>query len=251
MYKFVHLTVLVLALAGALGSASVSASEKLYIYTENFPPYNMSATGRAFEHKGKSIDGLCTEMVKSVLDAADLDYVIKLRNWDYGYNRALNKRNHGIYCTTHTESRASRFKWVGPLTKNLWTIFAAAGSDLKINKLEDTKGLTYGGYRNDVMTEYLLERGYNVSAIDSDDLNPKRLELGQIDVWIADRLAGPYFAAQQDVEGLKVVYTFNDTELYLAMNPDTSDEVIQKLNKGLETIKNNGMYEAIETKYGL
>lgn len=251
MRKFVHLTVLVLALVGAMGSASASASEKLYIYTENFPPYNMSATGRAFEHKGKNIDGLCTEMVKSVLEATDLDYVIKLRNWDYGYNRALNKRNHGIYCTTYTENRASRFKWVGPLTKNLWTIFAAAGTNLNIDKLEDTKELLFGGYRNDVMTEYLLEHGYNVSAIDSDDLNPKRLELGQVDVWIADRLAGPYFAAQQDVEGLEVVYTFNDTELYLAMNPDTSDEVIQKLNNGLETIKNNGMYEAIETKYGL
>lgn len=234
-----------------MGPVSAAASEKLYIYTENFPPYNMSATGRAFEHKGKSIDGLCTEMVKSILKATDLDYVIKLRNWNYGYNRALNKRNHGIFCTTLTETRAPRFKWVGPLTKNLWTIFAAAGVNLKIDKLEDTKDLLFGGYRNDVMTEYLLERGYNVSAIDSDDLNPKRLELGQVDVWIADRLAGPYFAAQQDVEGLEVVYTFNDTELYLAMNLDTSDEVIQKLNDGLETIRNNGMYEAIETKYGL
>lgn len=251
MSKFVHLTVLALALAGAMAPASVSASEKLYIYTENFPPYNMSATGRAFEHNENGIDGLCTEMVKSILEATDLDYVIKLRNWDYGYNRALNKRNHGIYCTTYTENRASSFKWVGPLTKNLWTIFAAAGSDLKIDKLEDTRELRYGGYRNDVMTEYLLERGYKVSAIDSDDLNPKRLELGQIDVWIADRLAGPYFAAQQNVEGLEVVYTFNDTELYLAMNLETSDEIIQKLNDGLEAIRNNGMYEAIETKYGL
>lgn len=249
MRTLVCLITLFLVFAGAVAPAS--ASDKLYIYTENFPPYNMSATGRAFEHKGEGIDGLCTEMVKSILEATDLDYVIKLRNWDYGYNRALNKRNHGIYCTTYTENRASRFKWVGPLTKNLWTVFAAAGTDLKIDKLEDTRELLYGGYRNDVMTEYLLERGYNVSAIDSDDLNPKRLELGQVDVWIADLLAGPYFAAQQDVEGLEVAYTFNDTELYLAMNLETSDEIIRKLNAGLETIKNNGMYEAIETKYGL
>ncbi|OJS98754.1 substrate-binding periplasmic protein [Marinobacter nauticus] len=227
------------------------ASERIYIYTENFPPYNMSATGRAFEHNEDGIDGLCTEMVKAILEHSGLDYVIKLRNWDFGYNRALNKKNHGIYCTTYTENRASQFKWVGPLTTNLWTIFAPPGTDLKIDSLEDTRGMLYAGYRGDVMTEYLLERDFRVSAMDSDDLNPKRLELGQVDLWIADRLAGPYFASQQDVEGLEPVFSFNNTELYLAMNLETSEEVIRKLRQGLETIRNNGMYEAIETKWGL
>ena len=239
----------VLALGG--GAATVSASDKLYIYTENFPPYNMSATSRAFEHNGNEVDGICSEMVKAILDKSGLDHVIKLRNWDYGYKRALSKRNHGIFCTTYTEERAPHFKWVGPLTKNLWTIFAAAGTDLDIDKLEDTKGMLYGGFRNDVMTNYLLERGYKVSEMESDDINPKRLELGQVDLWISDRLAGPYFASQQDVEGLEPVYSFNESELYLAMNPNTPDEVIQILQESLETIKESGMYQAIETKYGL
>lgn len=251
MCKGVRLIALMLALFGSLASVPASASEKLYLYTENFPPYNMSATGRAFEHNENSIDGICTEMVKAILQTTDLDYVIKLRNWDYGYNRALDKKNHGIFCTTFTEEREPLFNWVGPLTKNLWTIFAASGTNLKIDKLEDTKGMLYAGYRNDVMTEYLLERGYKVSAMESDDINPKRLELGQVDLWIADRLAGPYFASQQDVEGLQPIYSFNDTELYLAMNPGTPDEVMKKLTDGLEKIKSNGMYEAIETKYGL
>ncbi|MDF0751453.1 ABC transporter substrate-binding protein [Marinobacter sp. 71-i] len=247
-----HLTPLFLVALVMMASVSTAqASDKLYLYTENFPPYNMSATGRAFEHNGTNIDGLCSEMVKAILNNTDLDYVIKLRNWDYGYNRALNKSNHGIFCTTYTESRAPRFKWVGPLTRNLWTIFAPAGTDLQIDRLEDARGLRFGGYRNDVMTEYLLERGYEVSALDSDDLNPKRLELGQIDLWIADRLAGPYFASQQNVEGLEPVYSFNDTELFLAINLDTPDATVEKLNAGLRKVHESGMFEAIETKYGL
>lgn len=232
-------------------AAGVQADEKLYFYTENFPPYNMSASGRAFEHNGEDIDGLCTEMVKAIMSHTDLEYRIKLRNWDYGYNRVLDKPNHGIFCTTYTEDRAPQFKWVGPLTRNLWTVFAPPGSDIKMDELEDAKGMTIGGYRGDVMTEYLLKRGYTVSQLDSDDLNPKRLALKQIDLWIADRLAGPYFASQQDIEGLEPVYSFNKTELYLAMNPNTSDEVIEELKEGLETIRENGMYEAIEDKYGL
>lgn len=251
MCKGVRLIALIVAFLGGMASVPAYASERLYLYTENFPPYNMSSTGRAFEHNASSIDGICTEMVKAILQATSLDYVIKLRNWDYGYNRALDKPNHGIYCTTFTEEREPLFKWVGPLTKNLWTIFAASGTSLQIDKLEDTRGMLYAGYRNDVMTKYLLERGYKVSAMESDDINPKRLELGQVDLWIADRLAGPYFASQQDVEGLEPVFSFNDTELYLAMNPGTSDEIMRQLNAGLEEIRRNGMYEAIETKYGL
>ncbi|WP_228289202.1 substrate-binding periplasmic protein [Marinobacter salinisoli] len=245
-------TSLLLSLTACLILApKLQASDKLYLYTENFPPYNMSATGRAFEHTGADIDGLCTEMVKAILEQTDLDYVIKLRNWDYGYNRALSKRNHGIFCTTYTEERAPRFKWVGPLTVNLWTIFAPAGSDFEMDSLDDAEGMVFGGYHNDVMTEYLLARGFNVSAINSDDLNPKRLELGQVDLWIADRLAGPYFASQQNVEGLIPVYSFNDTELFLALNPETPDEIVDKLNDGLEQVRQSGMFEAIETKYGL
>lgn len=235
----------------AVYSTTLQASERLYLYTENFPPYNMSNSGRAFEHSADDISGLCTELVLAALKETDLDFRIKLRNWDYGYNRALNKPNHGIFCTTYTEDRAPLFKWVGPLTNNLWTVFAPADTDLKMTSLEDAKDKLFGGYKNDVKSEYLIKRGYRVSALDSDDLNPKRLELGQIDLWLADRLGGPYVASQQNVDGLVPLYSFNATELYLALNPETPDHIIQALNEGMDKIRESGMFEAIETKYGL
>ncbi|OEY67940.1 amino acid ABC transporter substrate-binding protein [Marinobacter sp. X15-166B] len=242
---------LILALLAFVTTSVVGASERLYVYTENYPPYNMSTQGRAFEHSADQIDGICAERAKAVIEQAGIDYVMKLRNWDYGYTRAQQKINHGIICTTYTEARAPLFKWVGPLAQNEWTIFAPPGSTFKMNRLEDAKGKTIGGYRNDVRSEYLLERGYKVSALESDDLNPKRLELGQIDLWIAERLGGPYYASQQNVEGLVPVYSFNNVGLYLAMNLDTPDAVVERLNQALEAIKINGMYDAIGTKYGL
>ncbi|MBQ0746483.1 MAG: transporter substrate-binding domain-containing protein [Marinobacter sp.] len=245
------ISLFILAMLTLLNTSQVFASERLYMYTENFPPYNMSSNGRAFEHSADKIDGICTERAKAVLDQSGYDYRIKLRNWNYGYNRALSKANHGIFCTTYTEERAPLFKWVGPLAQNLWTIFAPPGSTFTMERLEDAKGKTIGGYRNDVRSEYLLKRGYKMSVIDSDDLNPKRLALGQIDLWIAERLGGPYLASQQDIEGLVPVYSFNDVDLYLAMSPDTPDEVIEDLNKALEATRKNGTYDAIGTKYGL
>lgn len=241
----------VLMMLAVFGTPQMVAADRLYIYTESFPPYNMSTNGRAFEHSADKIDGICAERAKAVLDQSGYDYRMKLRNWDYGYNRALSKENHGIFCTTYTEERASLFKWVGPLAQNLWTIFAPPGSNMKMNRLADAKGKTIGGYRNDVRSEYLIKHGYTVSVIESDDLNPKRLALGQIDLWIAERLGGPYLASQQDVEGLVPVFSFNDVDLYLAMSPETPDEVIADLNQALQAVKDNGTFDAIGTKYGL
>ncbi|WP_417501297.1 substrate-binding periplasmic protein [Marinobacter sp.] len=239
------------AMLAIFSTSQIVAAERLYIYTESFPPYNMSTNGRAFEHSADKIDGMCTERAKAILDLSGYDYRIKLRNWDYGYNRALNKAYHGIYCTTLTEEREPLFKWVGPIAQNTWTIFAPPGSTFKMNKLEDAKDKSIGGYRNDAKGKYLLERGYNLSALESDDLNPKRLQLGQIDLWVAERLSGPYVASQQDVEGVVPVFSFKDVDMYLAMSPETPNEVIEGLNKALEAIKKNGTYDAIGTKYGL
>ena len=98
----------------ALSLPAITASaEKVYLYTENFPPYNMSGEGRAFEHKAADIDGLCAEMVKAIVAHTDLDYMMKLRSWTYGYGRALEKKNHGIFCTTYTEERASTIQMGG------------------------------------------------------------------------------------------------------------------------------------------
>ncbi|MDX1755930.1 MAG: transporter substrate-binding domain-containing protein [Marinobacter sp.] len=247
-----RLIAVMLLTVSALGLSAVGhASDKLYLYTENYPPYNMSATGRAFEHKAEQIDGLCTELVEAILANTDLDFSIKLRNWEYGYQRALNKPNHGIFCTALNDERAELFKWVGPLTTIAWTVFGPANSDLQIRSLEDARGHTFGGYRNDVMSVFLKERGFEVSELDSNDLNPKRLALGQIDLWLVDRLTGYYLAAAQDIDDLQELYAFNETELYLALNPETPDAMVATLQQALERVHRSGMFEAIETKWGL
>jgi polar amino acid transport system substrate-binding protein len=58
-------------------------------------------------------------------------------------------------------------------------------------------------------------------------------------------------ASQQNVDGIEPVFSFNDTELFLAINPETPEATVEKLNAGLKKVHESGMFEAIETKYGL
>ena len=47
------------------------------------------------------------------------------------------------------------------------------------------------------------------------------------------------------------MFSFNDTQLFLALNLETSDKIVAELQSGLAAIRESGMFEAIETKYGL
>jgi len=229
-----------------------TASDQLRIYTEQYPPYNMTTSGQPFAHSESEITGLCTDVLKALLEKTQLDYSIKLRDFSYGMNRARQHENHGIYCVAKTEKRAPFYQWVGPLTGIKWTLFAKPGSTIKLNDLEGARDYRIGGYRGDVMTSYLEDKGFDVSVIANNGLNAKRLEHNQIDLWVSDGLAGPYIAADgSDITGLESVLVFRETPLYLAVNKDSDPEIIKALEEAYQAMQQNGEIATISRSYGL
>lgn len=240
------------SLLGMLLSAVVStslAAERLYIFTENYPPYNTSSTGESFAHSAEDISGICGDMVKAMLARVDYDYVMKMRAWSFAYDRVKDKENHGLFCTARTDEREDQFQWVGPLASIKWTLFAAPGSDITLNSLEDAKDLKIAGYKGDVMSDYLVEQGFNVIMSLSSDVNTNRLKLGQADLWVTDGLVGPLMAEKQGVTGLKPVLVFRETPMYLALNKQTSPAIVSDLQKALDSARSDGELEAIVARY--
>ena len=91
------------------------ADDKLYIFTENYPPYNASTTGQGFAHNREDITGICTDMVKTMMDRVDYEYVMKMRDWSRAYEWVQGRENHALFCTARTDEREDEFQWVGPL----------------------------------------------------------------------------------------------------------------------------------------
>lgn len=229
-----------------------SASEQLRIYTEQYPPYNMTTNGQPFAHSESEVTGLCTDVLKAILEKSSVGYSIKLRDLSYGMNRSQKHADHGIYCVSKTAEREPFFEWIGPLSSIQWTLFAKPGSDIKLDNLEDARDYRIGGYKGDVMTGYLEDQGFNVSAITNNGLNGRRLVQNQIDLWVADGLAGPYLAADvSDVTDLEVVLVFRETPMYLAVNKDSDPDMINALNAAYEAMKEAGETETISRSYGL
>lgn len=237
-----------LVLAGF--AASATAADRLYIFTEKYPPYNDTASGQAFAHSEDDITGICSDMVKAALARVDYDYVMKMRAWSYAYNWVQDRENHGLFCTARTDERENQFQWVGPLASIKWTLFAAPDSNIRLNSLEEAKNLQIAGYKGDVMSDYLIANGFNVITAISGDVNTRRLMLGQADLWVTDGLVGPLVAkAEHGITGLKPVLVFRETPMYLAFSTNTDPTVIADLQRALDEARRAGELDKIENSY--
>jgi polar amino acid transport system substrate-binding protein len=234
----------------AASSATVQASERLYIFTEHYPPYNASVSGEGFAHNEDQITGICTDMVKAMLARVDYDVQMKMRAWSYAYDWVQGRENHGLFCTARTDEREQLFQWVGPLASIKWTLFAAPDSDITLSSLDDAKDLRIAGYRGDVMSQYLVDQGFDVIMNASGDVNPRRLVLGQADLWVTDGLVGPLVAEDEHgITGLRPVLVFRETPMYLAMSPQTRPGIVADLQQALDSARSEGELEAIVARY--
>ncbi|WP_165495688.1 substrate-binding periplasmic protein [Marinobacter halodurans] len=230
--------------------AQAAFGERLYLYTVDYPPLMTSKTGHYYAHRREDIGGACTEVVKAMMANTKYEYVMKMRDWSLAYDRVKAKKNHGLFCTVRNDARENDFQWVGPLLPLRWTLFAAPGSDIKLDSLEDARNLKIAGYRGDIMTETLLKEGFNVTRPVSDRGNARSLEMGVVDLWVTDRLVGPALArSAANLTGMRPVLEFRETQTYLAVSKSTDASVVAGLQAGLDKAIADGTVKAIMASY--
>ncbi len=238
------------AFAIALAFTSLSqAADKLTLLTENYPPFNMSIDDKNFARES-GIDGVSTDILREMMARTNINYSMTLRSpWNRIYKMTQKKSNYGLFSTTYTEERKSLFKWVGPLVENDWVVFKKANSSIKISSLEDLKKYKVGGYKGDATAEYLKSRGINIIETALDKHNAEKLAAGRIDLWAASRFAAPYVAETAGVELPAAIFTFKSVDLYLALNLNTSDSTISRLQSALDAMKQDGTFDTLVNNY--
>lgn len=229
--------------------SSFAETPKFKLVTENFVPFNFSVNSKDFEHDENNISGICTEIVREVFQRAELEYKIKLRQWNYAFDYAKKRPNRGVFCTSRTDERDALFKWVGPMVKNDWVIFGLENFKGSVNSEQDLKKYKVGGYKGDALSNYLKSKNIDISELPDDRLNPKRLKDGMIDLWVSSKYTGPKLARDAGINNLKAIYTIKESELYLAMHKGTDDQWINKLNDELSKLKSSGAIKEITRKY--
>lgn len=238
--------VTILALACGL---SLARAEPLVLLTENLPPFNMSVAGTNYA-RDDGVTGISSDILRAVCERAQVQCQQILRfPWQRVYQQTLDDAGYGLFSTARTAEREGLFKWVGPIASNEWVLFSKGDSSIQLNSLDDARRYRIGGYKGDAKTQFLLDRGLEVQTALRDSENVKKLERGQIDLWVTSNQAGRFVARQEGVENLKMVQKLHTADLYLALNLQTPDELVQKLQSALDSLRAEGALKSIEARY--
>ena len=238
-----------LLLMATAARAELPDDYKMVLLTENFPPFNMAADGKNYA-ADRNISGINAEIVREMFKRAGIAYSLTLRfPWERIYNQALEHPDQGLFSTTYTPEREPLFKWVGPLASTGWVLLAPAGSPMRLSSLDQAQQYRIGAYKNDAVSQHLESKGFEPINSLRDQENISKLLKGQIDLWATTDPVGPYLAKQEGVSGLTTVLRFNDAQLFLALNKQTPDEVVTRLQKALNEMKSDGAIDAIMRRY--
>ncbi|WPC05505.1 ABC transporter substrate-binding protein [Pseudomonas benzenivorans] len=238
-----------LMLMASAAHAEVDPDYRMVLLTENFPPYNMAINGKNFAQED-NLDGIAVDIVREMFKRAGIQYNLTLRfPWDRIYKLALEKPGYGVFVTARLPEREALFKWVGPIGPDDWVLLARGDSAISLSSLEQAKQYKVGAYKGDAIAQHLEEQGLQPITALRDQMNAEKLMEGKIDLWATGDPAGRYLAKQEGISGLKTVLRFDSAELYLALNKEVPDEVVQKLQGELDKMRAEGFVDDILNSY--
>jgi polar amino acid transport system substrate-binding protein len=234
---------LVNLLAAVLLSLHLAApAETLVLTTEQSAPFNMMVDGK--------IVGVAVDKLTVLMRRAEQPYTMRLLPWARAYQMALHERQTCVFSTTRTPQREADFKWVGPLGSNTWVMYGLARRGLRLNSLDDARGMKIGTYNGDVRETYLKAIGHDVDSAVNDSRNPRKLLIGRIDLWASSpHEAIPQLEANGWRGEIVPLLTFKRTDLYLACSRSVSSALVERLNGLLADMMADGTTEAIERRY--
>ena len=228
------------------------AKEHQVVLTEEFPPYNFTEDG--------NVVGLSTEVVEAIFTEAGISYEFQVHPWTESYEMALGTKDCMLFSTSRLESREELFKWVGTIAPANYSVYALAENEVEITSVEDLKMYKIGITPGNARESYFLSQGFVIGeqliVSESNAANMEKLMNKEIDFWPMPDAVANYTVQEAGLmpeEVIKRVFMLQELTkdgYFLAINLDTSDKIVKKLQSALDKIKENGIYAEILHKWG-
>ncbi len=247
--KIVLFIILAMVLGQGLLAEGKSTDSKDYSKTiklagdHNHPPYEYIDDNGIF--KGFNID-----IINAIANEMDLKLEIIPMEWSDAILALDNNEVDGIIGMSQNQERLEKYRFISPTVINEQVIFTRKDT-VHINELADLQGLKMAYQKNDYNESIIL-------GIPNITPYPKRgqdealatLEKGEVDATMGNKLVGLYYLQKNKMtELIKVVGEPISTVKYGPVVGKDNEELLQVLEKGLEAIKRNKLYDKIYKKW--
>jgi len=220
--------------------------------TEKYPPYT-------YEEENGEVAGIITEIVHAIAAKAGITIQTSVYPWARAYNMAIEQPNILIFSIFKTPEREEQFSWIGPVIPRveIGLYKLKERTDITVNSLEDAKNYITGVVRDTIFHTYLLDHGFAKTSIDvqADPLqNLKLLFLKRIDLVLAEEFENAAQLQKLNLppDQMEEVLRLPDmnTEFYVAISKQTSEDIVRKLQTAFKEIEADGAtIPAILEKY--
>ncbi|MFT5451618.1 MAG: polar amino acid transport system substrate-binding protein [Enterobacterales bacterium] len=197
------------------------------------------------------IEGYCTNVVKAVMQEANLDYNITIYPWKRAFSQALNQKSTMIYSLGRTAEREDEFNWIGELIAVNYKLYGLNNNkDSFSTNLEDLKSQSIAVILNDLTSDLLKKKGFtNLVQTTNFAQSIKLLKRGRVQYLISSNLGivnninNGVFTENELVS----IGDFKDLKasLYLAINRQSDLKLVQHLKDSFQNIVKNGTHSKI------
>jgi len=234
-------------------TVAFSFPQKILFVTEDLPPLQI-------EQKDQKPKGAFVELIRLIIEESNIDAEIAIYPWARSYELALNKPNTFIFSMLRSKDREEKFQWVGKIfTLKSYLAALKSRTDIKIDTIDSAKKYSVGSIRHDLAETYMLQKGFelqkNLYLSSKYPVLWQMLYNGRTDIAFTNNIVWRHEISRTGLDSsqVKLVYEIPDiaSELYLAASLKTDTALIKKIQTSLKSIKNDGRYDEILTKWKL
>lgn len=229
------------------GSGAAAGDSKVYVVGTDaaYPPFE--------KMEADKITGFDIELIQAVADAAGIKIEVKNTGWDPLFDGIeKGKVDLGISAVTITEERKQKYDFSDSYFDANQLILLPENST--VAKLAELKGKKIG-VQSATTGEQVVKKAFGdtYEGIKGYDDTPSAVDdffVGRVDAVVADNAVLQDYAKKIKDKKYKLVKDDSfEVEHYGIMVKKGNTELLNKINQGLKTIKENGKLKELSDKY--
>jgi len=232
-----------------VANSSESGDEKRVSLTYlNYPP---------FCDETLSNEGPISEIITEAFKHEGYSVQLEQLPWARALKWTKQGKYDGIFTAWYRKSREEFFLYSDPLPKNELVLFKRKDSKINFQHYSELKPYTIGVVRGYVNPSEIIDAGLTLETVNTDKQNLQKLIQSRLDMSLTDRSVGRFILTTQlGVNADKVDWLEPPvkTELqYLMFSKASVDHKAKhkSFNRGLQAIKDSGLYQKILDKHQL